>query len=117
MASYLFVGDRDSALDAGYLAMRIEECCETLRNQHAANISHITLESPAVRAYRLPMAETTNPAEPPAFWLEALAESEAELAAGLTVPGEVVMRKLRESIARLEAKRAAPPKRRAAPRR
>jgi len=46
---------------------------------------------------------TTRPV--PAGWLEALAESEAELAAGLTVPGDEVMRELYESIARLEARK------------
>jgi len=35
-----------------------------------------------------------------------LVESEAELDAGLTVPGDVVMRALYESIARMEAKQA-----------
>lgn len=45
--------------------------------------------------------------EAPAGWLEALAESEADLAAGRTVPGEVVHQLLRESMARLEAKQAA----------
>ena len=44
-----------------------------------------------------------------AVWLEALAESEADLAAGRVVPGELVMRELRDSLARLEAKRAARP--------
>ena len=39
----------------------------------------------------------------PAGWLDAIAESEAELAAGLTLPGDDVMRELYESIARLEA--------------
>ena len=39
----------------------------------------------------------------PAGWLEVLEESRAELAAGLTVPGDDVMRALYESIARLEA--------------
>lgn len=46
---------------------------------------------------------TTRPV--PAEWLEALARSDAELAAGLTVPAEAVHRRIRESIARMEAKR------------
>lgn len=48
----------------------------------------------------------------PAGWLEILEESEAELAAGLTVPGEVVRQMLRDSLARLEAKQdaASPPR-------
>lgn len=41
----------------------------------------------------------------PAGLLEALAESEAELAAGKTVPLEPVLAELRAAVARLEAKR------------
>jgi hypothetical protein len=53
---------------------------------------------------------TLTPA--PVGWLEILEESEAELAAGLTVPGEVVRQMLHDSLARLEAKQdAAPPRR------
>ena len=43
----------------------------------------------------------------PAEWLEVLAESDADIAAGRIVPGDVVMRELRDSLARLEAKDAA----------
>jgi len=43
----------------------------------------------------------------PAGWLEALAESDADLAAGRIVSGDEVMRDLRESLARLEAKATA----------
>ena len=39
----------------------------------------------------------------PPGWFEILEESEAELAAGLTVPGEVVRQMPGESLARLEA--------------
>lgn len=39
----------------------------------------------------------------PAEWLEAIAEAEADLAAGRIVPGEQILRGLRESLARLEA--------------
>jgi predicted transcriptional regulator len=39
----------------------------------------------------------------PAEWLEAIADGEADLAAGRIVPGEQIMRELRESLARLEA--------------
>jgi hypothetical protein len=49
----------------------------------------------------------TKRAPVPAGWLDDLAESEAELAAGLTVPGEAVRQRLHDAIARLEAKRAA----------
>jgi hypothetical protein len=52
---------------------------------------------------------TVRPA--PAEWLEALARSDAELAAGLTVPAAVVHRRIRESIARAEAKRVGEPRR------
>lgn len=48
------------------------------------------------------IAPTTRPV--PAGWLEALEESRAELAAGLTVLGDEIMRELYESIARLEAR-------------
>jgi hypothetical protein len=58
---------------------------------------------------------THSPA--PAGWLEILEESEAELAAGLTVPGEVVRQMLRDSLARLEAKQDAAPARKARSRR
>jgi hypothetical protein len=40
----------------------------------------------------------------PAGWLEALAESEAELAAGKTVPMDAVLRELDDAIDRLTAK-------------
>jgi hypothetical protein len=52
------------------------------------------------------MDDTPHRAPAPAGWLEALQRSEAQLAAGQTVPGDAVMRELQESIARLEAKRA-----------
>jgi hypothetical protein len=52
------------------------------------------------------MDDTSPPPDAPPGWAEALDESVAELAAGVpTVPGEEVMRELRESIARMEAKR------------
>ena len=46
---------------------------------------------------------TTHPV--PAEWLEALARSDAQLAAGLTVPAQVVHRRIRDCIARIEEKR------------
>jgi hypothetical protein len=49
------------------------------------------------------MDDTPNTA--PAGWVDLLAESEAELAAGQLVSGEEVMRELDECIDRLEAKR------------
>ncbi len=53
------------------------------------------------------MDDIPTPAPVPAGWLEALARSEEELAAGQTVPGEVVHQRIRDAIARIEAKRAA----------
>jgi hypothetical protein len=53
------------------------------------------------------MDDTPTPSIVPAGWLEVLAESDADLAAGRIVPGDVVMRDLRDSLARLEAKAAA----------
>ena len=47
----------------------------------------------------------------PAGSLEALAEGDADLAAGRIVPGDVVLRDLKDSLARLEAKAAARPAR------
>jgi hypothetical protein len=73
------------------------------------------LEQRGGRAYHLRMDDTPIPVS--AEWLEALAESEAQLAAGQTVPGAEVMRGLREGIARLEDKRAAASGRKAAARR
>jgi hypothetical protein len=62
------------------------------------------------------MDEITPATRPvPAGWLEALARSDAELAAGLTVPSETVHRRIRESIARIEEKRAGGAKPRVAP--
>jgi phage terminase Nu1 subunit (DNA packaging protein) len=43
---------------------------------------------------------------PPQTWIDALAESEADLAAGRLVDGATVMRGLDESIARMQAKLA-----------
>ena len=52
------------------------------------------------------MDDTVHRAEAPAGWLEVLAESEADLAAGRVVPGDVIMGDLRNCLARLEAKAA-----------
>jgi hypothetical protein len=57
------------------------------------------------------MVDITNRTETPAGWSAALAESEAQLAAGQIVPGEAVRQGLRDSIARLEAKQAGAPQR------
>ena len=50
------------------------------------------------------MDKTAHPSETQATWREVLAESEADLAAGRIVPGEVVLRDLRDSLTRLEAR-------------
>ena len=52
-----------------------------------------------------------------ADWIADLDASEAEADAGLTVPGEVVRQHILDSLARLEAKKAAAPKREATSRR
>ena len=54
------------------------------------------------------MSDDTRPEQPiPAGWLEAIEESDADLAAGRTVPLSVVQADLRATIARMEAKLAA----------
>jgi hypothetical protein len=63
------------------------------------------------------MDNPPTPAVAPAGWLEALAESDADLAAGRIVPGDVVMRDLRDGLARVEAKAAARTTRKDTPRR
>ena len=65
------------------------------------------LELDAAFPYCHRMEDRPHHARPPIEWLEALAESEADLAAGRVVPGEVVMRELRESLVRLETKAVA----------
>jgi len=63
------------------------------------------------------MVDTTQRTAAPPEWLEALAKTETDLAAGRIVPGEEIMRELRESLARLEAKAAGPSQRKPAARR
>lgn len=63
------------------------------------------------------MDDTPTPATAPASLLEALAESEADLAAGRIVAGDVVVRDLRDGLARLESKAAAKTARKNTPRR
>ncbi len=65
------------------------------------------LECATRRAYLPAMDDRPTPTIAPPGWLEALAESEADLRAGRIVPGETVMRDLRNSLARLEARLAA----------
>ncbi len=65
------------------------------------------LEFGVVSAYSSLMDE--NVPTVPTEWLEALAESDADLAAGRIVRGEVVLRDLKDSLARLEAKAAVDP--------
>jgi len=54
------------------------------------------------------MNDTVLASTIPAGWLEALAESDADLAAGRIVPGETVLRDLKESLARIEARAFSP---------
>ena len=63
------------------------------------------------------MDDNSLPAPVPAEWLDALGRSEAQLAAGQIVTGEEIMRELRESISRLEAKHLDRSKRGTVPRR
>ncbi len=51
--------------------------------------------------------DNDTPRLPPADWLESLERSEADLAAGRTVPLEPVLERMRDSIKRMEARRAA----------
>jgi hypothetical protein len=62
------------------------------------------VENKGATSYSHVMDDTVHHAEPPTGWLEALAESDDDLAAGRIVPGDVVMRDLRDALARLEAK-------------
>ena len=45
----------------------------------------------------------TRAGSAPSEWLDAIAEGEADLAAGRIVSGDQVMRELRESLVRMEA--------------
>jgi hypothetical protein len=63
------------------------------------------------------MDDKTDRAAAPAGWIEALDRSEAELAAGQTVPASDIREMLRAALARLEAKNSDAPKRRILPRR
>jgi len=64
------------------------------------SMSLIYPQNQHVTAYTHPM--DAIPEKRPHGWLQILEESEAEIAAGLTVSGDEVMRGLRESLARLE---------------
>ena len=50
------------------------------------------------------MNSATDRGETPAGWDEALAQGEADVAAGRVVPANVVRQNLRDRIARIEAK-------------
>lgn len=75
------------------------------------------LERRAEDAYYLPMVDNPTFTPAPAGWLEVLAESEAELAAGLTVDGDQIVRELYAAADRLEAKQMGNQGRKAARRR
>ncbi len=53
------------------------------------------------------MDDAPTPTHAPIGWLEALAQSEAELAAGMTVSGDVVHQRIRDSAVRLETRKVA----------
>jgi len=59
------------------------------------------------------MIDPTN--RPVADWLDDIAESEAELEAGMLVPGETVIAEIEAAIARLDAKLSKSRPRKAAP--
>jgi hypothetical protein len=63
-------------------------------------MAHITLSGQP-----LPPDETDEKTAP-AGWVESLERSEAQIAAGLTLPLEPVLDRMRATIARMEAKRA-----------
>jgi hypothetical protein len=67
----------------------------------------VILERRVEAVYSLPMNDAPHSTETPAEWLEALARSEAELAAGLTVPAETVHQRIRDAIARIESEKHA----------
>lgn len=69
--------------------------------------AQIGLEYPARATYSPLMDDTPHRIEAPTEWAEALARSDAEFAAGQTVPAEAVHERIRNAIARIEAKRAA----------
>lgn len=60
------------------------------------------------------MDDTLKNNRAPSEWLAALDRADAQYAAGDLVSGDDIMRELHETIARMEAKRAASPKRPAA---
>ena len=53
MAIYLFMGDGDPSLDAGYLAEHIGRCCEQLGDLHGAKwwYGRAVEENPGIPAY------------------------------------------------------------------
>ena len=63
------------------------------------------------------MSDSSDHLPVPPDWPELLAESEADLAAGRTVPGAAVHQELRDAIARLKAQRTGTPEQRASSRR
>lgn len=65
------------------------------------------LPAPAPVRYRRSMDHDDAPRPIPAGWQESLDRSDADLAAGRTVPGEAVMERLRQTLAEMEADTAA----------
>jgi hypothetical protein len=48
------------------------------------------------------MDDCPAPAPAPPGWLDALERAEADIAAGRTVPGDAIMRRLRQTLAEME---------------
>ena len=63
----------------------------------------------ASSAYAFPMDNTCQIPNAPFGWLDAIAEREADLASGRTVPAEVVHRRVSDCIVRIEAGQAVAP--------
>jgi hypothetical protein len=73
-------------------------------------VAWILLAFPALKADLDRMDDTPHLSDAPPGWAEALDESLAELAAGVpTVPAETVHQRIRDTIARIEAKKKAEP--------
>lgn len=98
-------------------ALRQQVSARRFSAARVASSLNIGLERNASRVYCPVMDDISHRPQAPAGWRESLDRSEAQLAAGETVPGEKVMRELYESIARLESKHAGKPNRGTAPRR
>ena len=64
------------------------------------------LENRRAKAYSLTMNKVDNHQTAPAGWVESLDRSKAQIEAGQTVPVEPALQRLRDSLARMDAKRS-----------